>query len=134
MVRINLEPLDAAITWAVENPDEFYIRSWYRRNECGTTACIAGAIAAHAGWVPTQWTPPNELGESRAASVIKDGVTDLVSAIAAGELGLDYWSSSDHDVTNELFHAADLTEVIAVRNRLAAEQGAPASSWTLVTR
>lgn len=131
---IKFEPLDDAITYAAEHPDEFYMQAWFKQTDCGTTACLAGTIALQAGWAPTGWraeraTAEPSNGELRAAQVIKDGKTDRVSGVAADLLGLD--EIRDHRLLDDLFHAVNLTAVIRIRNRLARDQGVPERTWTV---
>lgn len=44
---INLEKLDAALTWIEENPERHDQSVWYAESEnytCGTAMCLAGAL------------------------------------------------------------------------------------------
>lgn len=131
---LNFDVLDAAISYAAGHPDEFYMQAWFKRADCGTTACLAGTIAVQAGWEPTGWSlarangePPN--GETRTSQVVKDGRNDAVSAVAADILGLN--PVLDHRIVDSLFHAANLAEVIRLRNRYAADASVPERVWSL---
>lgn len=126
---LRFTPLDAAIDWAVANPDEFYIHAWFLRTPCGTTACIAGRLATEAGWTPHLWTAPDANGASRTVMVRKGGDFASVAEVAAKHLGLDTFH--DRVLINDLFHAEDLATVISLRNRLARDAGLPERTWTV---
>lgn len=49
---IDLEPLNAAISYAEENPKLYNQERWFSQNECGTAACLAGILTIQAGWKP----------------------------------------------------------------------------------
>jgi hypothetical protein len=126
---IRLQPLDNAITYAAEHPGEFYMQAWFKRTDCGTTACLAGTIALQAGWEPTGWLQAHPSESFRAAQVIKGGEVDRVSGVAADILGLD--ELRDYRLLDDLFHAPNLAAVIRIRNRVAADQGVPERAWTV---
>ncbi len=117
MTQINFERLDAAITHAVENPDEFDMGSWFERSTCGTTACLAGTVAVQAGWTPVfgEWL--------QAEDVVRDGVRHPVWDVARELLG---FSEDDAD---RFFYATGIGYVIVLRNRYAAERGVAERSW-----
>lgn len=133
---VDFERLDNAITYAVAHPDEFDMDMWFRTAAaCGTTACLAGTVALHAGWKPIQW---EKWGSGLAASKAeKDGVRKPVSLVAGELLGLDFDQPDAGQPSDfELFYANDIAGVIKVRNRLARDANVPERTWDLpaVTR
>lgn len=131
---IRIEPLDDAISYAAAHPTEFYMQAWFKRTDCGTTACLAGTIALQDGWTPTDWTTKratgeNANGESRASRVTKNGQVRGTADVAASLLGLGEYR--DLTLVLDLFHAPNLAAVIRIRNRLAADQGLPERTWTV---
>lgn len=117
---INFERLDAAITYAADHPDEFYMGEWYRRGPlCTTTACLAGTAAMQAGWQPVF---DDVLSPITTSVVTRDGRTEHIEHVAAELLGLD-----EDDCT--IFIASNLADVIRTRNRWARQAGIPERSW-----
>lgn len=119
---INFERLDAAITYAAEHPNEFDMSMWYLDGPCcGTTACLAGTVVAQeGGWKPV-W---RRYGDVREAYVVSRGAeTAQVWRLAADLLGLEYGQT-------EIFHVADLSGVIGIRNRWARAVGVPERTWS----
>lgn len=121
-MSIDFERLDAAITYAVEHPDEFDMSMWFAKTTgCGTTACLAGTVVAlEGGWTPV-WAA---LGLDLEAHNVRRGheirkVVDLALEL----LGLE------GDEQENIFYSEDLTEVIARRNEWAAKAGIPARTW-----
>lgn len=113
----NFERLDAAITYAYENPDEFDMGDWFAYTSCGTTACIAGTAVQQAGWRPARTV--RQTGTTYAK---RDGIQRPVIDVAT-EL---------FDLTNDqqmVFFASGITKVIQYRNRWAHAEGVPERSW-----
>lgn len=119
---INFERLDAAITYAVEHPEEFDMGDWFKRTDCGTTACLAGTVAIQAGWSPAEFC-----ADDGTAFAQRNGIRKAVPAVARGLLGL----VGPDRLGDYIFFLRDLAEVIDVRNRWARDAGVAERSWAV---
>lgn len=123
-MSIDFERLDAAITYAVEHPNEFDMGSFFRRRGCGTTACLAGTAAIQAGWKPVWSSDADDWPREETWAVTIDGESEKETFdVAADLLGFD------DDIAEAFFFAPDLATVIAMRNERAVAAGIPARTW-----
>lgn len=122
---VDFERLDAAITYAVEHPEQIDMGAWFERSSCGTTACLAGTVALQAGWSPIFVDVIGDV-DVTDGDVVKDGERRYVKHVAAEILGLD------PSQTDDLFiHAGDVKFVIEYRNKFAAAAGVPQRTWAV---
>lgn len=136
MSPIDFEVLDAAISYATAHPDELDMNFWFRRDSCGTTACLAGTIAVQAGYRPV-WPGCETVWHDGTTFYIAthvqlpDGPKDAVWNVAGWLLGLD--PDVDGVLLDELFTVAGIDDVIQIRNRLARRAGVAQRTWDLLT-
>lgn len=77
------------------NPESHDQEWWFRKTECGTTACFAGITVARHGWVPNFGIDPDGEGdfEEIADHVRRDGASRVVPSLARDILGLNFTQS-----------------------------------------
>lgn len=110
--------LDAALAWIDQHPEQHYQGAWMRHDpECGTTYCLAGAIAHLAGAEPIWREDDGEVGSLDAYQVrTSSGEEQDVDQFAADLLGLD----RDGDIVDFLFYGAqDRDDLGEIRDDLA---------------
>jgi len=109
---INLERLDEAIAYIEAHPEQHDQRHWFRRSDCGTTACLAGTVAMLGGWRPDFGLFG---GNGRTLHVHKDGTRKHVGDVADELLGLS------REQSDALFvNATNLDDIRLFRDAIAA--------------
>jgi hypothetical protein len=107
-----LARLDAALAWIDEHPEQHNQDVWIARESgCGTTCCLAGALAQLAGGSPI-WE-----GDTASEVRLPGGAARLVDEFAAELLGVPY----EGVVAEELFYgSSNRDDLREARDRLAA--------------
>jgi hypothetical protein len=112
---VNLEKLDAAIAHIEAHPEEHDQNWWFRKRDCGTTACLAGTLALLDGWEPVwpkRWTGWDY---TSAEYVKKGGRRRRVPLVAREIIEATEWEAES------LFGiAADLDDIKRYRDKIAA--------------
>lgn len=112
--------IDAVIEWAEEEDAKGPMSAWDQEiwgveKSCGTAYCIAGKVAANAGWRPA---------DGSFSMLEKDGVYELTSCVATEILGID------HEDAEYLFNAENsLKELKEIRDAIARRNGHP-TKWS----
>lgn len=115
-MALNADLLLAVREQITANPETHEQGTWGRKNECGTTHCIAGWACVLEG-VQIRWT---EHGEELAAmggtnEVAANGTCWAIPGYAANALGLDGLQSA------ALFYETDNGKALAYLDRLIEE-------------